>query len=164
MLQFLNIEGSLFTFLFCFLCPIVLALIHSDNRNVVDSLSFSVLFVRACSPTSSECPSMFWALSFISFSVFRSKGSCFSIVICLCTLTHLVLHVHVFLWCVFNLQKLLLHPPLLFQLSALRLGLWLWCCSRLCLVILVVFLCQLFHGHAHLVFHLPSLCLSHLNF
>ena len=57
--QILNIEGSLFYFLFCFLCPIVLALIHSDDRNVVDSWSFSMLFVRACCPTSSECPSMF---------------------------------------------------------------------------------------------------------
>ena len=158
-------RGKLFFyFLFCSLCSLLCSEVHSDVRNVVVCWSFSMLFLRACSPTSSESPSMFWALSFSSFNVFCPKGSCFSLVISFLPHTHFVLRVPVFLWCASSLQKLPLHHPLLSQLSAWCLVHWLWSCPWLSFAILVVFRCHRFKWCDPLFFHLPVACLFSLKF
>ena len=155
MLQFLNIEGSLFTFLFWSLCPIVHPSNHPDERNVVDSLSFVVLLVRACSPTSPECPSMFLPLSSSSFIVFCPKGSCFRLSNVSLWPTCLVLHVPALLLCDLYFKKPPLYPPLLSQLSAWCLDHWFRCCPCLHFATLVVFRCHLFNWCILFVFYLP---------
>ncbi len=78
----LSIEGSLFTFLFLLLCPSRRPLIHVECLPVVRFQPFLLPLVRACSHTSPDCPSMFWASAIQSFTFICPKGSCFSLVKC----------------------------------------------------------------------------------
>ncbi len=103
--------GEPFYFSFCSLCPIVEPSMHSYDLNFFVSVSFEMPFVRACSPTSLECPSMFWALSLSSFFVFCPKGSCFSLHHCSRRPTCLYLYLPIFASRHSSFGKLPLGPP-----------------------------------------------------
>ena len=75
--SFFNIEGTLFTFLFCALCLIALPSLHLERSNSCVSSSFSLLFVRACSPSVHDHPCMLSSVFFISFLVNCLKYWCF---------------------------------------------------------------------------------------
>ncbi len=155
---------EVFYFRVCSLSDIDLPVMHSDERDIGVSLSFSMPLVWACSPTSPEGPLMFWALSFTSFLVFFSKGSCFSLVICFHWHTHCVLLVPLLLLCVPNFKKLPLYPSLLFQLSALCLDHYFRRCPQFRFVIFVVFLCHPLKCSALLFFSPPVSRLPSSNF
>jgi hypothetical protein len=114
-------RGKSFYFSSCSLCSLLCCEVNSDVRNVVISLSFALLFVRACSHTCPECPSMLWAQFITSFFVFCPKGCCFSLVICFIRLTHSVLHVLVFLFSALNFKS---SPYILPCFS--NFPLWIW--------------------------------------
>ena len=77
-----------------------------------------ISFVRACSPTCPECPSLNSSLSDDSFpSIICPKGSCFPLVAPFHRPTHLFLHVLMLARGVLYFRKLPFHTPLLFQLQ-----------------------------------------------
>ena len=106
---------SLFTFLFCSLCPIAEPSQHSHEHNFFVWVSFYMPLVRACCPTSTECPSMFWALPLSSFFVFCPKGSCFPLPHCSCRPTRLYLHLPIIVCCSSSFGKRHLGSPPLFH-------------------------------------------------
>jgi hypothetical protein len=116
-IYFFNIDGRLFTFVFCSLCPSCHPMIHSNVRNVFVSSPFLMLFVRACSPVSPEFPSMFAFTAVHSFILFSSKGSCSSVVFSFHRPTCLLFHVAMLSLPTQDFRKLALCLPPLFQLE-----------------------------------------------
>ena len=106
----------LFTFVVCSLRPIYKASVHDHGHPDHCFASFYMPFVRACSPTCPECPSLNSSLSDDSFPIICPKGSCFPLAAPLHRPTHLFLHVLLLARGVLYFRKLPFHTPLLFQL------------------------------------------------
>ncbi len=72
---FLKLEGRLFTFCFCSLCPIYQFMVHVECHPVVRFHPFFLPLVRACSHTSPKCPSMFELMPFTPSLFFVQRAA-----------------------------------------------------------------------------------------
>ena len=143
-LSFFKHRGKLFYFLFCSSCPSRQPLIHVEGLPVVRFPPFLLPLVRACSHTSSECPSEFSASAFHCFILKSPKGSRFSVVKCFHRLTCLTFRLPPFALACFILRKLPGYPPPLFQLVAGCFALRFRCGVILLLFIFYIFVVSIF--------------------
>ncbi len=87
-LYFFNIEGSIFTFFVCSLCPFYHRLVHVKGHPVVSFASFLLPLVALCSLTVPDHSSMLPSTFFVSFPSNCPKYWCFSS-LPLLSLTHM---------------------------------------------------------------------------
>ena len=106
-----------FHFCVCSLRPIHYASVHDHGHPDNCFASFYMPFVRACSPTCPECPSLNLSLSVDSFPIICPKGCCFPLVALFHRPTHLFLDVLLLVREVLCFRKLPSHTPPLFQLQ-----------------------------------------------